>query len=517
MLCDHKKACMWVTLLYKFSDNQIKFSDFGQPMGMKMNPENRWVKKAELIPWDEIEKRYAKLFKNKKGNVAKALRLALGALLIQGEYGYSDEETALQIQEGGYLQFFCGYRAYDDSKPPFDASTMVYFRKRLTSDILGEINEMIIKKASEPQKDLVKETSSEKQPEQEIKADSKESMDNQSSKNHSDDQKPPKPPANSGTLIVDATCAPSNIEYPQDLSLLNEGREKLEKVIDELHDPKDGVKPRTYRKQAHKDYLNTARKRKKSAKEIRKAIGKQLRYMKRDFGYIDKMLRQGKALTPKQEKLHEVLRTLYKQQQTMYQNKTHRIADRIVSISQPWLRPIVRGKVKAPVEFGAKLDISVSNGFARLEKQSFDAYNEAEYLQEVIERYKERSGSYPECVLADKIYRNRKNLNYCKEHGIRLSGPALGRPSKDAIVNKKQAYKDNCDRVEVERAFSLAKGKFGLGLIHARLKATTKSVIALSILVLNLARIWRAFLQFLFNLIFSEADLLIVENLVFVQ
>jgi transposase, IS5 family len=81
-----------------------------------------------------------------------------------------------------------------------------------------------------------------------------------------------------------------------------------------------------------------------------------------------------------------------------------------------------------PVEFGAKLDISVSNGFVRLERQFFDAYNEAEYLQEVIERYKVRTGSYPECVLADKIYRNRNNLGYCKEHGIRLSGPALGRP-----------------------------------------------------------------------------------------
>lgn len=105
-----------------------------------------------------------------------------------------------------------------------------------------------------------------------------------------------------------------------------------------------------------------------------------------------------------------------------------------------------------------------------MERQSFDAYIEADYLQEVIERYKVQTGSYPERVLADKIYRNLKNLGYCKEHNIRLSGPALGRPTKDAVVNKKQAYKDNCDLVEVERAFSPAKGKYGLGLILARLK-----------------------------------------------
>jgi hypothetical protein len=494
--------------MYKFSDNQLKFSDFGQPVGMKMSAENRWAKKAELIPWDEIEERYAELFKNKKGNVAKALRLALGALIIQTEYGFSDEETALQIQETAYLQFFCGYKEYDDSKPPFDPSTMVYFRKRLTSEILGEINELIIKKASTPEKASKKEIAlEEKSVQDKIVNDENDNDDKHDN---------PKPPYNSGTLIVDATCAPSNIEYPQDLSLLNEGREKLEKIIDELYDPKDGIKPRTYRKQAHKDYLKTARKRRKSAKDIRKAVGKQLRYMKRDFGYVDHML-QGKILLPKQEKRIQVLRTLYEQQLTMYQNKTHQIADRIVSISQPWLRPIVRGKTNAPVEFGAKLDISVSNGFVRLERQSFDAYNEAEYLQEVIERYKARTGSYPECVLADKIYRNRKNLGYCKERGIRLSGPALGRPSKDAVVNKKQAYKDNCDRVEVERAFSLAKGKYGLGLIRARLKQTTQSAIALSILALNLERIWCAFWQLLYELLFTTLDFGFLKKSAFVQ
>lgn len=135
--------------MYKFIDSQIKFEDFETPTGMTLHKENRWVKRAENIPWEEIEKKYAKLFKNKKGNVAKPLRLALGACIIQAEYGYSDEETALQIQEGAYLQFFCGYRKYEDTKPPFDSSTMVYFRKRLTLEIIGEINELIITKATE--------------------------------------------------------------------------------------------------------------------------------------------------------------------------------------------------------------------------------------------------------------------------------------------------------------------------------------------------------------------------------
>lgn len=97
--------------MYRYSNGQISLEDFRQPVGMYLKEENRWVGKAQTIPWPEIEKRYAALFTNRKGNVAKPLRLALGACIIQAEYGYSDEETALQIQETPYLQYFCGYPA----------------------------------------------------------------------------------------------------------------------------------------------------------------------------------------------------------------------------------------------------------------------------------------------------------------------------------------------------------------------------------------------------------------------
>lgn len=104
--------------MYRYSNGQISLADFKQPVGMNLKESNRWVKKAQTIPWPEIEKRCAALFTNRKGNVAKPLRLALGACIIQAEYGYSDEETALQIQENPYLQYFCGYPGYDDEKLP---------------------------------------------------------------------------------------------------------------------------------------------------------------------------------------------------------------------------------------------------------------------------------------------------------------------------------------------------------------------------------------------------------------
>ena len=183
---------------------------------------------------------------------------------------------------------------------------------------------------------------------------------------------------------------------------------------------------------------------------------------------------------------------LYEQQQYMYKNKTHSVDNRIVSITQPWLRPIVRGKTKAPVEFGAKFDLSLDDsGLGRIEKISYDAYNESTVLIEAVERFRERTGHYPERLLADQIYRTRANRSFCKTHGIRLSGPKLGRPSltKQSAKERKQEYQDNTDRIEVERAFSLSKRCYGMGLIRTRLYDTTLTSIALSVFVTNLFKI----------------------------
>ena len=94
------------------------------------------MKHAQTIPWNEIEKKYAKLFSNKKDNVAKSLCLGLSARIIQAEHSYSDAKIPLYIQENLYLQSFCGYKAFGDCKSLFDSSMMVYFRKSLTPEII---------------------------------------------------------------------------------------------------------------------------------------------------------------------------------------------------------------------------------------------------------------------------------------------------------------------------------------------------------------------------------------------
>lgn len=370
-----------------------------------MNPENRWVKMADAIPWEIFEKKYSRLFKGKNGRVAKPLRLALGSLIIQTKYQYSDRELVEQLTENPYYQYFIGLPGYQE-EPPIDASTLVLFRKRLKMDVIMEANEYMLEAFKE------KDASDKKD----------DDHTNPPSGGGYDEQKAnpeQKEPENKGTLMLDATCAPSNIRYPQDFSLLNEARERLETIIIRFCKTYGFSRPRMYRKQARKNYLALAKAKKRSTKKIRATIRKQLAYIKRDIKYLENYMEDGYAPASKEISLLMTIYKLYEQQQYMYQNKVHRVENRIVSIAQPWLRPIVRGKTKAPVEFGAKFDLSVDDdGLGRIEKISYDAYNESTVLIEAVERFKERTGHYPERLLADQIYRTRDNRNFCKAHGI---------------------------------------------------------------------------------------------------
>ena len=471
--------------MYK-SDNKLQssFLDFNQPMGLHMNPENRWIKMADMIPWDVFEKKYKHLFKSKTGNVAKPLRMALGSLIIQTRFQYSDRELVQQITENPYLQYFIGLPGYQET-PPFDASTLVLFRKRINARMLMEANEYLLEENNPDKKE-----------------------------DDNDDQNPPsdtgsgdsdlsEEPENKGTLTTDATCAPVYIRYPQDISLLNEAREKLEEMILWFHKTYGVDLPRRDCKAARRNYLSFAKSRKHSAKQIRKVLKKQLSYVRRDIEYLENFLSAGYA--PKQKDIATILTIfkLYEQQQYMYDNKVHKVENRIVSISQPWIRPIVRGKVKAPVEFAAKLDLSIdAEGYARIENISFDAYNESTCLQDAVNAYYERTGYYPKRVLADQIYRTRDNRAFCQKHGIRLSGPKLGRPSKTTTkTEKKIEYQDNTDRIEVERRFSLTKRCYGMDKIMTKLEETQLTSIALSVFVANIVRMQQRILSALFYLL----------------
>ena len=171
----------------------------------------------------------------------------------------------------------------------------------------------------------------------------------------------------------------------------------------------------------------------------------------------------------------------------MYETKTHRIDHRIVSISQPYVRPIVRGKAGHETEFGAKITASMVNGHATIERLSWENYSEGGDLIEFANRYQKRYGFYPAAILADKAFRTRTNLAFCKENGIRLSGPPLGRPKRiDDPQARKIERMDSAERSAIEGEFGVGKRRYGLALIMTKLKETSEVSIHLQFLVMSL-------------------------------
>jgi hypothetical protein len=282
-------------------------------------------------------------------------------------------------------------------------------------------------------------------------------------------------PKNQGKLILDATCAPADIKYPTDLGLLNQAREHTEKIIDALHTQSQSPvkkKPITYRNTARKEYLTVAKNRKPSRKIRRKGIKKQLQYIKRNLAHIDEM---GKLqlLSKSHYKMLLVITEVYRQQLSMYEKKEQSIQDRIVSLTQPHIRPIVRGKAGKSVEFGAKLSASCRNGYVFLDRISWDNFNESVDLKIQVEEFKRFTGFYPESIHVDRIYRTRDNRAWCKERGIRMSGPPLGRPPTNISKStKKQAQLDERIRNSIEGKFGEAKRRFSLGRVMAKLSNT---------------------------------------------
>ena len=209
----------------------------------------------------------------------------------------------------------------------------------------------------------------------------------------------------------------------------------------------------------------------------------------------------GKLPVRKYETL-QVIRTLYSQQEYMYRTKTHKVPDRIVSISQHWVRPIVRGKENADVEFGAKVEMSIVDGFLRIEDLRWDAYNEGKTLQESVESYRRAYGHYPKRVLADKIFRTRENMQYCKQRGIHLNGPKLGKAYADPAIQKEQKkleWLESGERGEIERNFGVGKRRYGPDCIVTKLKETSEVMIYASVLYMNLRKKLRLLLRLFFN------------------
>ena len=477
------------------SDKQLPLSGFKTPFEVSLDENNRWVKLAQVIPWDELANGYYSSFHETHGRPAKDARIVIGAVIIKHKLCLSDEETIMQIQENMYLQYFVGLKIFQ-RKAVFVPSLFVEIRKRMGEEVFAVFEQSIIR-ALETQKQRVK-----------AKNEQSSEDDNEGGSGRPTEEEPEvAQPTHQGKIILDATVVEQAIRFPTDLSLLNEAREISENIIDTLY-PKTEIKkkPRSYRQKARKAYLAIVKCRRPGKKKYRQGNKQQLQYLRRNLKSIENMLDSlpGRAIPLPYHLLRQywIIQHLYAQQDDMYKNKRQRCDDRLVSISQPYVRPMVRGKLNKPVEFGAKLSVSLTgDGIACVDELRWDAFHEGKDLKRQVEAYKERHGVYPEKVLADPLYGTRENRNYLKALGIHYAGKPLGRPKKVTEGNKaqlkqakKQRHEDYLQRIPIEGKFGQGKNGYGLNRIKAKSARTSQAWIRSIFLVMNLLVLYQHFL-----------------------
>jgi len=440
------------------SSRQLNLEGFVLPFGGELEADNRWVQWSKIIPWDELAAGYYQKMDADQGRPCKDARLIIGSLIIKHKLNLSDEETVLQIRENPYLQYFVGFSRFRKEQP-FAPSLFVEIRKRMGNEVFSAFEDAILEKIG---------------------------------------RKPPKNMEHSGKLLLDATVAEQSVKYPTDINLLNEGREISEKIIDELYGLSDWKKkPRTYRQKARRQYLLVAKNKRPSLKVRRRSIREQLQYLRRNLGYISELLdylgSRPFPLSYKLQRKYWIIQHLYEQQNGMYRDRKNKCENRIVSISQPHVRPMVRGKAGKKTEFGAKISVSMRDGLAFVDHIGWDAFNESKDLQQQVEGYKQRYGYYPKAVLGDQLYGSRENRKYLKEKGIRFGGKALGRPPKKTEENaeslhleKLQRIQDSRERIPIEGKFGQGKNGYRLNYIRARLQNTSEAWINSIFLVMNL-------------------------------
>lgn len=441
-----------------------------------LSKSNRWVKLADNLPWDKIEQEYNKRLKNRHNGAGnKPARMVVGALIVKHVEGLSDEKTIQAIQENPYMQYLLGLPKFTE-KPVFVPELFVQIRKRLDHEFFNLLT-LLLSEAdgSKPKKVHTDEDGND----------------------------------HGGTMKVDATCCDAEVRYPTDYNLLEDGSELIDRLLDKFCARHKTEKPRTHRVEARQAFISLTKKKRKGKKLVDKVRLIQLRCLQADLlTFLDFLGGQSSRLlscfSRHDCKCLKAAFKMYEQQKKMFDENVRRCADRIVSIYQPHLRPIVRGKAKAKVEFGAKIGASIVNGYTYVDHLSWDAYNESSDLAMQLELYKKRFGMLPQEVQADKLYLGKANRNLIKDCHVECYNHPLGRPPKDEndrhAEDKRRAIGE---RNEVEATFGTSKRVYRANDIRAKLDDTADTWIGACFFAKNVMK----FLRGLLCLIFAKLDL----------
>ncbi len=502
---------------YSSQGKQLTLDIFSSPLKKSLDPENRWYKLSHAMPWDKIEVLYNKTLDNQHNGAGnKPARMIVGALIVKHQMCLSDEETIEMIRENPYMQYFVGLTDFTTA-PIFDSSLFVHIRKRLGVENINAITLLLMQAQTAEALGQKNAGSDEVSDDENGKNDvASAGSDIPGSGTFTDENGE----LHSGHLIVDATCCDAEVRYPTDLDVLHDAVKVSARVIERLCPITRSAAPKTFLKAARKKYLAVVRKKRKSKSLIRKAIKQQLVYLDRNIVSLVKIVSSNRSscinhLKRRDRNFIGTCIKVYDQQKAMFDTKTHQCKDRIISVFQPHVRPIVRGKSKAKVEFGSKIGVSVVNGYTFIDHFSWDAYNESEDLKIHLARYKERFGCLPVKCYADKIYMNRGNRSILREQYVQAAGKPLGRPTKEmqTAEYKQQAIRDNGVRNGVEATFGTAKRVYRANNIRAKLPDTGDTWTAMCYLVKNIKKFLKGILLALFGYDMTELKELPIRNI----
>lgn len=436
-----------------------------------LSKSNRWVKLADNLPWDKIEQEYNKRLKNMhKGAGNKPARMVVGALIVKHVENLSDEKTIQAIQENPYMQYMLGLHRFTE-QPVFVPELFVLVRKRLDHEFFNQLTLMLSEAdGSKPKKVHTDEDGND----------------------------------HGGTMKVDATCCDAEVRYPTDSNLLEDGSRLIDRLLDKFCARHKSKKPQTRRVEARQAFISLTKKKRKGKKLVDKVKLIQLRCLQADLltflnflgGQSSRLL---SCFSRHDYKCLKAAFKMYEQQKKMFDENVRRCADRIISIYQPHLRPIVRGKAKAKVEFGAKVGASIVNGYTYVDHLSWDAYNESSDLATQLELYKKRFGMLPQEIQADKLYLGKTNRNLIKDCHVNCYNHPLGRPPKEEndchAEDKKRALGE---RNEIEATFGTSKRVYRANNIRAKLDNTADTWIGACFFAKNVMKFLRGLLCLIF-------------------
>jgi len=426
-----------------------KFMPFKDHLDLR----NRWIVLADLIDWKGFEKTYSQTFSH-TGRPGIIARMLIGALILKHILCMSDQEITRQITENPYLQYFIGLDDFR-SRPPFHHTSLSNARKRLGEKEFDEFESYLIEALTREK--LIK----------------------------------PK------GFHVDATVFESNVTYPTDSGLLNKAREFCVDQIRPLSKIA-GQKIRTSCRKAKKECRSFQKKRRKTKKEIRRMNKSLLQYLRRNIKQATELIceleAKGHLVSGKLLERLETVKQIYAQQKQMYDNKIHRIENRIVSLSKPYVRPIVRGKSGKDVEFGLKGNLSYVDGYLFLDHHDYENFHEGTKFEKSVEKFRSRFGKYAFWASGDQIYGTRENRKYLKRLKeeenveIRTSMKPLGRPKSRGSTDSSKRWrrKKQKERNRIEGAFGVTKEHYLLKTVRARRPDTELSWIKMGLLSHNL-------------------------------